>query len=236
MLPSRSAELDPAWPLPDADCDTLARWSSAAKDAEESLRHRLGEVYRYDVISRNCVTEIFRTIETAGLRLGAGDTPAAGLGFVPFVSATAVNERFPVQARSTRPSYRAYWLARLRETQGRLSTAVRESNTLTATLRHPDDRDDVFLFYTDDATALRPLYGAINLGVGAGASLVGLVTLPFDRGRRLTTAVRSMVFSVPELAFVNFRKGRNGVLPRAWMQSLANDESPPETLRRQDPS
>jgi hypothetical protein len=157
--------------------------------------------------------------------LGSEKSAASGLGFVPFVSATAVNESYPVESRSTLPSYRAYWLARLRESQGRARTALRESNTITATLRHPDERDDVFLFYTEDAALLRPLYGAINVGVGAGATIAGLATLPFDDGRLFTTAVRSVVFSVPELAFVNFRKGRNGVLPRDWMQARAEDRS-----------
>jgi hypothetical protein len=221
MLPSRSSALDATSPMPVADCDTLARWAVAANDALESLRDRLRAVYRYDVIARNCVTEIFRTMEAAGTTFDSGERADAGLGFVPFVSADAVNEKYPVAERSTLPSYRTYWLQRLRESEGRARTAVRESNTITATLRHPDDGDDVFLFYTDDASLLRPLYGVINAGVGAGASIAGLAALPFDGGRRLITGVRSLVFSVPEIAFVNLRKGRNGVLPRTWMQADA---------------
>lgn len=218
MLPSRGAEPDETSPLPVADCDVLERWATLATAAAASIRDRLREVYRYDVISRNCVTEIFRTMEATSLPIDfrAEATADAGLGFVPFVSAAAVNRGYPIDVRSTLPSYRKYWLSRLRETEGALNVVLRESNTLTATLRHPDERDDVFLFYTDDTVALRPLYGAINTGVGAGASVMGLLTLPFDRGRRLTTGVRSVMFSLPELAFVNLRKGRNGVLPWAW--------------------
>jgi hypothetical protein len=223
MLPSRSAELDETWPLPAADCETLARWTTSAKNVADTRRGRLREIYRYDVVSRNCVTEIFRTIQATGAVFGANTGPEAGLGFIPFVSATAVNESYPVAERSTLPSYRRYWLARLRETEGSARTTLRESNTITATLRHPDERDDVFLFYTEDATLLRPLYGAVNTGIGAGATLAGLATLPFDGGRLLTRGARSFVFSVPELAFVNFRKGRNGVLPRDWMQARAED-------------
>ena len=217
MLPSRSLALDATWPLPVADCDTLARWAVSASDAVESLRSQLRVVYWYDVITRNCVTELFRTIETAGVTFGSRERIDSGLGFVPFVAADAVNAKYPVVKRSILPSYRTYWLRRLDETEGRARTALLESNTITATLRHPDDDDDVFLFYTDNATVLRPLYGVINAGVGAGASIAGLATLPFDRGRLLFTGVRSFAFSVPEIAFVNFRKGRNGILPRAWM-------------------
>jgi hypothetical protein len=218
MLPSRGAEPDPALPVPQADCVALAQWTVSSKTAADTLRTRLREVYRYDVVSRNCVTEIFRTMEAAGAKLGA--SADAGFGFIPVVSADAVNRNYPVAEHPLLPSYRNYWLARLRETDGPARTALRESNTITATLRHPDDRDDVFLFYTEDATVLRPLYGAVNTGVGAGVTLAGLVTWPFDHGRLLRKGARSFVFSVPELAFASFRKGRNGVLPRDWMQPL----------------
>lgn len=218
LLPSRGAEPDETSALPAADCAELGRWATLATAATASIRDRLREIYRYDVVSRNCVTELFRTIEAASrpISLDAEATADAGLGFVPFVSAAAVNRKYPIDERVTLPSYRKYWLSRLRETDGSLRVALRESNTLTATLRHPDELDDVFLFYTEDTVALRPLYGAINAGVGAGATVMGLVTLPFDRGQRLTTGVRSFVFSLPELAFVNLRKGRNGVLPWTW--------------------
>jgi hypothetical protein len=233
MLPSRGVELDGTWPLPAADCETLARWTTSAKNAADTLRARLRAIYHYDVVSRNCVTEIFRTIQAAGATFGANAFPDAGLGFIPFVSAAAVNESYPVAERSTLPSYRTYWLVRLRETEGSARTALRESNTITATLRHPDERDDVFLFYTEDATLLRPFYGALNAGIGAGATLAGLATLPFDGGRLLTRGARSFVFSVPELAFVSFRKGSNGVLPRAWTEAPAEDVA---TVRPADPS
>ncbi len=218
MLPSRGGEPDATSPLPAADCDALERWATLANDATVSIRDRLREIYRYDVVSRNCVTELFRTMETATLPIDRGEQAVAdaGFGFVPFVSAARVNRTYPIDERSTLPSYRKYWLSRLRETDGAMRVALRESNTLTATLRHPDDGDDVFLFYTDDTVALRPLYGAINAGVGAGTSVVGLATLPFDRGRLLTTGVRSVVFSLPELVFVNLRKGKNGILPWTW--------------------
>jgi hypothetical protein len=226
MLPSRSAEPDSTFPVPAAACDVLDQWVDLAAAATASIRDRLREVYRYNVTSRNCVTELFRTMEAASssFDLEAQPTVDAGLGFVPFISAARVNQTYPIDERSTLPSYRKYWLSRLSEARGGLRVALRESNTLTSTLRHPDDRDDVFLFYTDDTVALRPLYGAINAGVGAGASLLGLAMLPFDRGERLTTGVRSVVFSLPELVFVNLRKGKNSVLPWAWM---AGSEDPP---------
>jgi hypothetical protein len=56
----------------------------------------------------------------------------------------------------------------------------------------------------------------VNLGVGGGASALGIVTLPFDRGRRLVAGIRAALFSLPELAFVNLRKGEMAILPHEW--------------------
>jgi hypothetical protein len=92
----------------------------------------------------------------------------------------------------------------------------RESNVLTSKLYRRGDGDDVFLFFTDDAHALRPLYGAANVLVEAGAVGAGVVALAFDHGRLLTNAARSFAFSVPELFFVSLRKGYNPALPQAW--------------------
>jgi hypothetical protein len=49
--------------------------------------------------------------------------------------------------------------------------------------------------------------GAANLSVGIGAAVAGLATLPADRGHLLWAGLRGALFSLPELAFVNLRKG-----------------------------
>jgi hypothetical protein len=84
---------------------------------------------------------------------------------------------------------------------------LRESNTLTSTVYHPVDGDSAFLFFTDDTVALRPLFGTVNLLVGIADSALGLVTWPSDAGARLLAGLRGALFSLPELAFVNIRKG-----------------------------
>ena len=53
----------------------------------------------------------------------------------------------------------------------------------------------------------RPVFGAVNLVTGVAASAVGLVTAPFDRGKRLRAGLRGAFFSLPELVFQNIRKG-----------------------------
>jgi hypothetical protein len=46
-----------------------------------------------------------------------------------------------------------------------------------------------------------------NLVTGVGATLAGVAALPFDRGKTLWAGLKSIVFSLPELAFFNIRKG-----------------------------
>jgi hypothetical protein len=43
--------------------------------------------------------------------------------------------------------------------------------------------------------------------------VAGLPLLPFDRGDTLVAGVRGAVFSLPELAFVNLRKGSFDYVP-----------------------
>ena len=52
-----------------------------------------------------------------------------------------------------------------------------------------------------------PLYGVANLAAGMLEGGLGLVSLPFDSGKRLKSGAVGALFSLPELAFVNIRKG-----------------------------
>lgn len=46
-----------------------------------------------------------------------------------------------------------------------------------------------------------------NLVTGLGVSVAGLVTMAADRGRLLRAGLSGIVFSLPERAFFNIRKG-----------------------------
>ena len=74
--------------------------------------------------------------------------------------------------------------------------------------------DSTFLFFTDDALATRPLFGAANLVVALADGVLGLATWPADGGRRLRAGARGALYSLPELAFVNIRKGTT-----AWLRA-----------------
>jgi hypothetical protein len=84
---------------------------------------------------------------------------------------------------------------------------LRESNTLTSTLYRRAPDDSAFLFFTDDAIPARPVLGALNLVAGLGVAAAGLAMLPVDHGNMLMAGLKGALFSLPELAFFNIRKG-----------------------------
>jgi hypothetical protein len=225
-----AVEVRPATPPGD-----LARALAAARDAERSLRRALEAEYRYDLVTRNCVSELFRTVEAALVaeegapaaadreavqgfvareserRLGGYVDPEARANFIPFVSSRNVRGRWEVIERVHLPSARLHAVAR----EGTLHAALRESNVFTATLYTPVDRSGFFVFFTDGSWPLRPLLGAINLGAALARSGVGILQLPFDRGRGLREGLDGALWSLPELFFANIRKGTNEYVPPA---------------------
>ncbi len=235
-LPVKAAPLRPSWPRPGLSGTALVAAAAEARRTEREVEARLVALYPYHVVRRNCVTEIFRTIEAAlgpgadgaaarvaahgredaGQRLGGHVRIEGTANFIPVVAHRAVRHTYRVAARGRLPSYRRQRLARLMARQSPLLVYLRESNSLTSTIQPATPGGDPFLFFTEDAVAPRPLLGVVNLGVGAGASVLGLVTLPFDHGDRLLRGMRGTLFSLPELAFINLRKGEIPILPHDW--------------------
>jgi hypothetical protein len=234
LLPEGRARVAIA-PRPAAGRAELQRALGAARDAERSLRRALEAQYRYDLVARNCVSELFRTVE-AGLaaqpgapaatdrtavlafvaeeserRLGGYVAPAARANFIPFVSSRKVRERWEVEQRIHLPSAREHLVAR----EGTLRAALRESNVWTSTLYAPADASGFFVFFTDGRWPLRPLLGAVNLGAALARSGIGVLQLPFDRGRGLRDGLDGALWSVPELFFANIRKGTSDYVPSA---------------------
>ena len=236
LLPSRAAQraelIAPA--LPDT---TLRAELDAARAAVADHHARLAELYGYNLITRNCVSEIFATIDAALADVAGAAGDAGGgesrrrlggvvrmqhtLNFIPVVSAGAVESSYAVVARQTRPSYRQRSLSALAADEAPWRVSLRESNTLTSTIYHANPRDSAFLFFTDDTVVLRPLLGAANLLVGLADGALGLVTWPADQGARLEAGLRGALFSLPELAFVNIRKGS-----MAWVEPEHTGSSP----------
>ena len=232
LLPEGRARVAVA-PPPAATPTELERALGAARDAERSHRRALEAQYRYDLAARNCVSELFRTVE-AGLaaqqgaptakdraavlafvareserRLGGYVDPAARANFIPFVSSHNVRARWEVEERIHLPSAREHVVER----EGTLRAALRESNVVTSTLYAPADDGGFFVFFTDGSWPLRPLLGAVNLGAALVRSGIGILQLPFDRGRGLRDGLDGALWSVPELFFANIRKGTSEYVP-----------------------
>lgn len=197
------------------------------RQAQEAILRELGAQSSYNLITRNCVSEVFDSIDDI-LEGAEGDDPIAasmarlgghvagdqGFLFIPFVSADAVAENLRVAEIIELPSYRSEELARIyaREGDGAL-VYLRESNTLTSTIYRYNSEDSVFVFFTDDTVLARPVYGLVNLLAGVAATVAGIPYAPFDHGRLLVAGARGAFWSLPELFFLSFRKGSFFTVP-----------------------
>ena len=174
---------------------------------------QLHEIYHYDLIDRNCVTELFEilyssfnTTEQSLKALGGYLAPGDQFSFIPFKSFHLVQKHFPAATVEILPSYRIRQLQKQYEQNGVRSLLV-ESNTLTSKVYDPWQEDSMFLFFTDNTLLMRPVLGTINLLYAAVGSVGGILAAPLDRGKLLNRSVKGMIFSFPELAFMNIRKG-----------------------------
>ena len=222
LIPTAPALLLPEF-VPDrvaTDGSRIAATLSAHARAVDGLaRSELG----YELLRRNCVSELFTTIDLGLARVSertasAGDGELEQLGgrlagdrpdFIPVVSAWRVNRSWRIAERRQLASLRSLRIAAMKRNERPAKVSLRESNTLSATAYAPNDQDSLFLFFTDRAKVLRPLLGLGNLAYGLLGVGVGLVKLPVDRGQLLGRAVRGALFSFPELGFQNIRKGSN---------------------------
>jgi hypothetical protein len=204
LRPSRPA-VRQATPL--ADPAMLQSHLAAAEAREQAVLAELRRLYGYHLITRNCVTELSQELERALVLPSDGINPAGPLDFIPFVSAMTLGDAYPVSGVLRIPSARRADLEHLYETGNPLRVYARESNVVTSTLYHRNPHDSIFLFFTDDLVITRPIFGAVNLLVGLGASMVGLALWPAAGGATVTAGLKGMLFSLPELFFQNIRKG-----------------------------
>ena len=223
LLPARPG-LPPARRMPSYDQVGLAQSVETVAREEARLLAALERDYPYNLVTRNCVSEIFRELDVALARaahsedeavireesirrLGGHVAMVGSLNFVPRISALVVEDTYAVAERLRLTSYRQRRLAEMRRDENAAWVFLRESNVVTSTLYRAQPRDSIFLFFTDDLVAPRPLFGAVNLVTGLAASAVGLAMLPVDGGETLWAGLRGAVFSLPELMFQNIRKG-----------------------------
>ena len=213
-LPKRSAQRV-SWPRPQLSSEALRRELDRARLRERRYRGQMLALYAYDLVRHNCVTELFAVIDTAGV---ADVRPASttGLEVIPRFSPQALSRRFEVESEMTIPSYRRLALDAMYRVENPLAVALRESNRWTAR-SFAGNRAEPFVFFTDDLVLPRPLLGAANLAAGAAVAAFGVLSLPLDAGERLLGGVEAMVFSLPELVWVNIRKGSLLFAPQRWL-------------------
>jgi hypothetical protein len=226
LVPKRSAPLSEPIALL-APPALLERALLVAEERERWLEGEIERVLGYQLLTRNCVSELFETLNSAfadptqaAAALGAHIDGRKRFAFIPFVSAGRVGHRYRVQQSFTIPSLRQARLEQMRATEGATLVWLRESSPLTARAGRPGARDSFFLFFTDHVLWPRPIFGALNLAAGAGETLAGLLAAPLDGGRMLGRGLRGALMSLPELAFVNLRKGTHDWVPRAAWREL----------------
>ncbi|MEQ1531375.1 MAG: hypothetical protein ABL925_18825 [Methylococcales bacterium] len=221
-LPTKSTAV-PDWPAPELTAPQLKTALSELDHYETDLLQELTQQYRYDLLSRNCVTELFRSIDQALLQPSntdidpaqqaellskqaterLGGVISASYNFIPFISFQSVQSRYNVTATAVLNSYRGQQSAK----QEGLPAALRESNTFSSTLYPYNPDDAFFIFFTDENLLLRPLFGVFNTAAGIGQSVTGLLSWPFDSGHNLKSGATGILMSLPELVFFNMRKG-----------------------------
>lgn len=208
-LPDKAVPLS-VWEIPNLSEQQLHPALIELQSRLTTLTAEIENRYVYNLISRNCVTEIFRTINQAlggetEQRLGSRIDP--DLNFIPFTAFAYLQNHYPVTNTTVQPSFRLQQLARKYEEEFTPWVYARESNIFSAELYHYNPDDAAFIFFTDDGFLLRPLFGAFNTLTGIGQSLLGLIQWPVDEGAALHNGTRGLMMSLPELAFINIRKG-----------------------------
>lgn len=194
-----------------------------ARDAELAAREadlfaRLDAEHHYNLLAHNCVSELFVQLERSVAREGVDPSRSStealgghvlagdGLQFIPFVARDAVADAYGVEEIVDVPSYRRRRAASVSAHDGWLG-GLRESTTFTSSVYAPNSVDSAFVFFTDDRVWSRPLFGAVNLLYGLASAVVGAPLAVADEGRTLSAGLRGALWSVPELGFVNVRKG-----------------------------
>ena len=131
-LPTKSISV-PDWIVPELTQQQLKTALKELDNYENKFLQELAEHYRYDLITRNCVTELFRTIDQALLQQNKsgvdpskhdelvmkestkrlGGNISASYNFIPFVSFQSVQEHYKVTTSAVLNSYRGQQLEKL---------------------------------------------------------------------------------------------------------------------------
>lgn len=243
LVPTKSIRL-PLLVVPDLSITTIKRNIQQLGVYQQRYQAKLKNLYAYHLITRNCVTELFSSINKAVLQQAENSGNTKSLlqrksrqrlgGYIdsileksiPVTSHYAVRKHYKIVKQALLPSFR---LMRLNESyvkENDLLVYLRENNTLSSSVYKTNPDDSFFVFFTDNELLLRPLYGAVNTLAGLGQGMLGLFTWPYDEGVMLRSGGSGILMSLPELLFINMRKGSFKYLPYSHLsiaeQSLNN--------------
>lgn len=204
------------------------------------IQQQLAQHNRYDLVTHNCVTELFRSIDGAilggpALRLAnsahtqleayLGGHIRADYNFIPWLAFHSVETQLHVSDSQVLPSYRSLQLEKLTKQPNAIWQRLSEVSTLTSGWYTFNTDDAWFIFFTDDTVLLRPVLGAVNTATAIAQSMWGLFSLPFDDGENLQAGAMGLLMSAPELLFINIRKGSYPYLPDSISLSGASTDS-----------
>lgn len=208
--------------------------NSASETAEarvDGFLEEFDEMYGYQLITHNCVTELAKAVNSSFAKndeapaFGGHLEPGADQGFIPFRYFELIRQHYRVSRIATLPSYRNRKLDELSDHGEDWWAMIREGNTLSSSIYQYRSGDTAFLFFTEHAFWSRPVLGALNLGYAVTASAAGLISAPFDEGDLLLDGLKGGLFSLPELALWNIRKG-------SFEEMIPQAEEPPRAARQ----
>lgn len=178
---------------------------------EQEYREGMQKLYPFHLITTNCTTELFysinRFLDKSGKNpdafLGGRIEPDETFVFIPFYAYYKTAKVYNTADSVMLSSLRTQLLSKNQD----FSAYLRETNTITSAYYKFNSDDSFFIFFTDDVLFVRPLYGIVNISAGVGQAITGAFISPFDRGNQFVKGVRGILFSGTEIFFFNVRKG-----------------------------
>jgi len=177
------------------------------KHYQQQIQQQIKSLYRYDLIQRNCTTEIYQTLQSTQINYHSELKYLSKKHFTNFIPSSTFAKIIKYYPESTRLSYRQIQLQEMYQHENNALVYLRESNTISALNYQFNEIDSPFLFFTDDMIFPRPLFGIINFIMAGFMSIYGGLRFPFDSGTTLQRSIVGMLMSLPELFFFNIRKG-----------------------------
>jgi hypothetical protein len=217
MLPTKTGNFPKTWISHSYDESALSEnWQEYfdhLENWENRFQKKLQELYPYNLVLKNCTTEIFDSIDQIDrwnqfqIQKDLGDriSPRISLALIPAIAHSRVASHYKIKGETEIPGYRIYkWK---KESPGSGLDWLVANTTLGSKVYSKPPEDHNFIFFTDDTFALRPFFGLVNLGAGMTEMGIGIFTLPWDQGIKIQSGFESIFYSVPELIFFNIRKG-----------------------------